>query len=135
MVGSEEQLAEVAHNSTKARWVPDETSSAAVPLTCVFVLDDSEAAVEVEPISPRQAVLDLIEASFHLPGSGSDVLQRHFDRIVRLAVLVPFYRLSYPYDFARLAEVAALVEATAAGALARAASGVATGAEPEPRPV
>lgn len=112
LVGERHDLGEVAHDSPKRRWIPEGELAQSVDLACAFILDDSDD-VRVGPISAREALFRTLDQSYGLPLGGADHVRHQFDRIDRLVTSYPFFRLSYPYDFSRLNEVADLVEAHA----------------------
>ncbi|MCC7353725.1 MAG: serine kinase [Anaerolineae bacterium] len=83
-------------------------STMPVPLSRVYVLDDG-LAPEIEPIRPREAVIELVRHSFPTrliqPGGAPHLVQ-----CVHLARKVPFYRFRRAASLSSLSETARLVE-------------------------
>jgi hypothetical protein len=90
-------------------------TSQPVPLRAVYALHVGNDLL-VEPLRGHAAVVELIRHSYaarFVPALGAT--PEHFARCVRLAGKVPLFNLLRPAALDRLGEVAALVEAHAAG--------------------
>jgi hypothetical protein len=80
---------------------PASMQSSAVPLAALVVLHPptgGEAAVELAPLSPRDAFVAFTTNTFNDLARGSDGLRHHLEWGSRLASGVPVWRLSYPRD-------------------------------------
>ena len=80
-----------------------------IPLERVYVLADAPA-LAIEPLSPREALVELLRHSY-----GARTLQairtaEHFQQCARVAADVPVSCLRFPRSFALLDQVARLVE-------------------------
>jgi len=85
-----------------------------VPLRRLFLLapevDLGESQeVSISPISPRDAVIELVRYAFKLDVTDRSLLQHEFDRLTRLVKHVPLRRLSFPHDLSRLPQVQAKI--------------------------
>ncbi len=85
------------------------------PLECLYLLQRQPAGaktVEIEPVSPRDAVIELVRYSF-LPtlAAGLGWEGRRLAGLSRLSGEVPLKRLIYPSGFDQLERVAAAVAA------------------------
>jgi hypothetical protein len=86
----------------------------ALPLACLYLPERaSEGTVEIQDVSPRDAVIELLRHSFspRLVEAAGLAPQR-LGFFARLAMRVPVRRLRYPSGFDRLPEVMARVGAT-----------------------
>ncbi|MDQ6948098.1 MAG: hypothetical protein M3256_17975 [Actinomycetota bacterium] len=110
LVGPDQTLGHVAHDSAKYRWVPDDRIAMPLGLACIFVMEDSDKVGPIEAVSAREAFTSALDHSYRLPGSGADLVRAHFNQIGRLVASCPFYRLRFPYDYSRLNEVSELIE-------------------------
>jgi hypothetical protein len=82
------------------------------PLRRLYVLDDAED-FHVEPLEGHAAVFALVEHAYIAPVLGRLGSAAHLAQCARLATAVPVRRLLRPRSLARLAELAAVVEADA----------------------
>lgn len=74
----------------------------ALPLRWVYFLGEGQADdVVIESLSPREALIGLVNHSFMLDTSTAQVMARHFDGLSQMVSLPIFYRLDYPrrYDW------------------------------------
>lgn len=83
----------------------------ALPLTCVYLPcragpGEPGAGIDIEPLSPAEAVLELVRGSF-VPRlvEAAGLQPRRFECLARVAERVPVRRLRYPSGFERLGEV------------------------------
>ena len=90
-----------------------EFQSRPVPLRRIYILNpdddpadpDNPAAVAIQPISGREAVIALVRNSYRLALGDSQHISKEFDRLVRLVTRVSVSRLYYPYDLGLLPQV------------------------------
>jgi len=79
------------------------------PLACLYLPDrrpEPHGAVEIHPVAPRDAVIELVRHSFSpFLVEAAGLQPGRFDRFTRLARQVPVRRLSYPSGFDRLSSV------------------------------
>lgn len=77
-----------------------------VALRATYFLGPGEAeTVQIEPVAPGTAVLELLKHSFLLDIAQQEALAEHFDDITTIANRGRFFRLDYPRDFAVLSQV------------------------------
>jgi hypothetical protein len=81
-----------------------------VPVRRLYVLGEPAAgpgseAVTIEPLTKREAFLELVRHSFRLDFDDRARLRKEFDRIAGIAAAVGLYRLSFARDWSRLAAV------------------------------
>jgi hypothetical protein len=72
-----------------------------LPLQRVYFLGEGQADdVIIEPMSPREALIGLVNHSFMLDTSTAQVMARHFDGLSQMVSLPIFFKLDYPrrYD-------------------------------------
>lgn len=115
-----EKLPPVAHYTSKLRLVVDGAANGFVrgpqPLARIYVLvrlDDS--SLGIEPLSPRDAVIELFEGGFRLDPGDRRALERELDFLAMVVAHVPVRRLSLPSSFAALPAVREAVLADLAG--------------------
>lgn len=99
----------VASEAKRAQAVARSLPAGRLPLIALFVLAEG-APVRIEPLSPRDALIELVRHSFcakRLVELGSE---GHFLQCAEVARRVPVRRLLRPRDLGRLAAVADLVE-------------------------
>ena len=84
------------------------------PLSRMYLLGEG-AVVAIAPISPRDALIELVKSSFLLDIDESEMLRWHFDTLSDLAARWPCFRLDYPRRYAVLPEVRHAVVAHANG--------------------
>ena len=112
---SRPKVAPMAHYSTKRRVVRDAGTSSPqepTPLKALYVLGEPAVAgddVSIEPLSEREAVMAIIGNTFQLDPSDKTRASRLFEQAAQVAQRLPAFELSYPREFARLAEVRAAV--------------------------
>lgn len=80
---------------------------ASLPLACLYLPERvAEGPVEVQDVSPRDAVIELVRHSFSPRlAEAAGLGPRRLDFFARLALQVPVRRLRYPSGFDRLPEV------------------------------
>ena len=113
MLGKSEALAEVAHYTEKKRVNRSagiRFSTRAAKLRRMYFLAPGEeceqiANVGIRPLSARDVVVELVKYTYLMDVTDRLRLRREFERLSRLATQALFYRLSFPRDFARLAQV------------------------------
>jgi hypothetical protein len=98
------------------------------PLRRLYVLTDADA-LGVEPLHGHAAVFEVLQHSFVAPALEQLGSSRFLAECTRLAAAVPVRRLRRPRNLARLDELAALIEADAAGPPTNGPSGVARRAQ------
>ncbi len=98
----------VAHYTPKRRAFPlanpRDFPLAPIPLARIYRLERSnngasDASVRIESISPRDALLELVQASFPLDITDRSTLERHFRFMERVVDMVPMKRLVIPCGF------------------------------------
>lgn len=102
----------VAHYSRKRRIAPPLLGyrEQSAGLIRVFVLDgpprrrDRRDHVTVTRLRQREALLAVLECSFHLDSADPDTIRRRFELQGNLVHATPVYRLSYPWRLADLGE-------------------------------
>jgi hypothetical protein len=101
----------VAHYTPKRRAFPlanpRDFPLAPIPLARIYRLERSDdgassTSVRIESISPRDALLELVQASFPLDITDQSTLERHFRFMERVVEMVPISRLVVPRGFALL---------------------------------
>jgi hypothetical protein len=108
-------VAPMAHYSTKRRVLremPTTPPQEPTPLKALYLL--GEPAVEdndttIESLSERETVMAIIGNSFQLDPSDKARAGRLFEQAAQIAQRLPAFELSYPREFAGLAEVRAAV--------------------------
>jgi hypothetical protein len=88
--------------------------STPVPLAAIYSLAaprDScrRNGATVEPLSPREAFVELVKSSFNRRLAGAQRMARQFDAMAQVADSVPVKKLVYPRQIDRLAEARAIV--------------------------
>jgi hypothetical protein len=103
----------VAHYTPKRRAFPlanpRDFPLAPIPLARIYRLERSDGGasagfVRIESISPRDALLELVQASFPLDITDQSALARHFRFMERVVEMVPIRRLVIPRGFDLLDE-------------------------------
>jgi hypothetical protein len=113
MFGEGRPLAEVAHYTEKRRVDGNagiEFCTRPAVLRRVYFLAPPEenertADVKIEPLSSRDAMVELVKYTYLIDVTDRLRLRQEFERLSRVAVQPLFYRLAFPHDFSRLAEV------------------------------
>jgi len=78
----------------------------------VYVLVDGEEGVALDPCSPSEGCMALLENSFALDPADGAMAAKRMAMAARVATAVRCYELAYPYDFSLLGEVRARVVAS-----------------------
>jgi hypothetical protein len=99
----------VPNEAKRARRVAAGPSADPLPLAAVFVLAFGEATA-IAPLTPREALLELVRHSYCAPRLAALGAERHFVQCGETAKRVPVRRLTRPRSLEALAEVAELVE-------------------------
>jgi hypothetical protein len=97
---------DVAEYSRKLRFFPSRRAEDAVesiPLSAIYVLHPSVGRVSIQALSQRDAAIAVLAQSYRLDPGDSRALVAELDRII--AIAPPAWRLSYPRDLLRAAEV------------------------------
>jgi hypothetical protein len=81
-----------------------------VPVNAVYCLAGPREVfrkqkIRFEPLSPRQAFLELVKNTFNRRIMDADRLQRQLDETARLVSILPIGKLSFPRDWSRLPSV------------------------------
>jgi hypothetical protein len=89
-----------------------EAAARPVPLKALYVLSrprDSGSRrperITIQPLSGREAFMEMVRAAFNLFVDGKARLTTQFDQATQLAAAVPPRRLSYPRNFSLLPAV------------------------------
>jgi hypothetical protein len=102
----------VAHYTTKVR-VGEAGGLAfhreAAPLAGLFILSEDGERVSARRMTPRDALVALVEASYLLEQEEPAALQAQFDFVGRVADAVPCHVLCYPYRYDVLPRVRELM--------------------------
>jgi len=76
------------------------------PLRCMYFLGEGGTEeITIEPISGRDATIDLVRHSFLLDIEEREMLMRHFAQLTELAKKPIFFRLDYPRRYELLPQV------------------------------
>lgn len=110
-------LADVAHYSAKKRLTPDigrlPFRTDPIPLRRMYFLDPpaekDRGTIVIDRLSPRETFMELVAYAFKLDIADQALLRREFDSFSRVAALPLGYRLAFPRDFTRLADVRAAI--------------------------
>ena len=87
------------------------------PLGCMYFLGEGVAdSVAIEPVSGRDAMIELVRHSFLLDVEEKAMLQHHFSQLTELVSRPMFFRLDYPRDYEKLLAVREAVLAHSATA-------------------
>lgn len=89
-----------------------EDGSVRHPIGAIYVLVDGKAGVALDPYSPSEGCMALLENSFALDPADGAIAARRMGLAAHLAAQVPCYELAYPYDFSLLDEVGTRVVAS-----------------------
>jgi hypothetical protein len=124
LVAEDVLIAPPVQHSSKARFLAGEDIAfcgEARPLQRLYFLGEGTAsAVEFQPVSPSEALMELVRHSFLLDIEEQALLACHFDRLARLVSGSIFYRLDYPrrYEDLALVRQAIIEHATEEGEVA-----------------
>ena len=110
-------LAEVAHYTEKRRVNGNagiEFCTLPAALRRVFFLAplgeaDQAAEIRIEPLSSRDAVIELVKYTYLIDVTDRQRLQQDFERLTRVAIQPLFYRLVFPHDFSLLPKVRQMI--------------------------
>ena len=109
LVVEEVPIAPPVQYTSKARFLATENMAfcgEARALQGVYFLGEGAAsAVDFQPLSPSEALVELVKHSFLLDIEEQADLAQHFDRLARLVCRPIFYRLDYPRRYQALALV------------------------------
>jgi hypothetical protein len=113
LLGKGRTQAEVAHYTEKKRVNRSagiDFSTQRAKLRRMYFLARFEegeriANVTARPLSSRDAVVELVKYTYLIDVTDRSRLRQEFERLSRVARQPLFYRLSFPRDFSRLAEV------------------------------
>jgi len=61
--------------------------------------------LKVAPLSPREAMLELVKYSYLMDVTNRRRLQQGFERLAKFALTPKFFRLAFPHDYSQLATV------------------------------
>jgi hypothetical protein len=93
----------------KSRFLADDEVAycdVARPLRCVYFLGEGDTdTVSIEPVSGRDAMIDLVRHSFLLDIEAREMLMHHFGQLTELAKNPMFFRLDYPRQYEMLPQV------------------------------
>lgn len=70
-----------------------------------FLGEDEVGSITIEPVSGRDAMLELVKNSFLLDIDARDMLTHHFCQLVEMVKTPMFYRLNYPREYEMLPKV------------------------------
>jgi hypothetical protein len=94
------QVAPPVDFTPKSRFLADDEVAycdAARPLCCVYFLGEGATdTVLIEPVSGRDAMIELVRHSFLLDIEAREMLMHHFGQLTDLARMPMFFRLDYP---------------------------------------
>ena len=113
MLGKGRVLAGVAHYTEKLRVNRSagiRFSTRPAKMRRMYFLAPDEAGgqianVTISPLSSRDVVVELVKYTYLIDVTDRLRLLRDFERLGRVATQPLFYRLAFPHDFSRLAEV------------------------------
>jgi hypothetical protein len=112
--GRSEQGAAVAHYSTKLRLDGAHGllfSDVPVPVGCIYVIAplaqlEAARAISIDDLSPRRAMLDLVDYTFHLDIHDEARLRRSFELAGDVAAAHPSRALVFPWNLSEVDRVA-----------------------------
>jgi len=108
LLGTERAFPAVAHYTDKRLiGARGDRTCEPVRLTRIYLLEPSDGAesVSIAPVSPRQALMELVEAAFRLDIRDRAMLARQFTFLARVVARVPAAALRFPWGFAGLPAV------------------------------
>lgn len=115
LFANEPEVQTVAHYSEKKRLVFEQPNHLApFPLRAVHIItepedEDESTDILITPLMPSEALLEIVKHSFQLDQTDRNWMRQAFRQYERVAKSVPFFRLTYPRDFALLATVQATI--------------------------
>ena len=93
----------------KSRFLADDEVAycdEARPLRCMYFLGTGDTdAVSIEPVSGRDAMVEMVRHSFLLDIEAREMLMHHFGQLTELARIPMFFRLDYPREYEMLPQV------------------------------
>jgi hypothetical protein len=93
----------------KSRFLADDEVAycdVARPLRCLYFLGEGDTdTVSIEPVSGRDAMIELVRHSFLLDIEAREMLMHHFGQLTELARIPMFFRLDYPREYEMLPQV------------------------------
>ena len=93
----------------KSRFLADDEVAyceEARPLRCLYFLGEGDTdTVSIEPVSGRDAMIELVRHSFLLDIEAREMLMHHFGQLTELARIPMFFRLDYPRQYEMLPQV------------------------------
>jgi hypothetical protein len=93
----------------KSRFLADDEVAycgEARPLRCLYFLGDGDTdTISIEPVSGRDAMIELVKNSFLLDIEAREMLMHHFGQLTELARIPMFFRLDYPRQYEMLPQV------------------------------
>jgi hypothetical protein len=116
LAGGSGALPRVCHYSRKGRLqraLP--FASQPLPLRRLYLLADSADGISIAPLTPRDALIELVKCSYVLDVTDHSALKLQFETLSRVAALCLVCRLAYPRDLARLPELHAAITRHANG--------------------
>jgi len=116
LAGGSAVLPRVCHYSSKGRLqraLP--FSSQPLPLRRLYLLAESADGISIAPLTPRDALIELVKCSYVLDVTDRSALKLQFETLSRVAALCLVCRLAYPRDLARLPELHAAITQHANG--------------------
>ena len=103
------QTAPPVDYTPKSRFLADDEVAycdAARPLRCIYFLGEGDTdTVSIEPVSGRDAMIELVRHSFLLDIEAREMLMHHFGQLTELARIPMFFRLDYPRHYEMLPQV------------------------------
>jgi hypothetical protein len=115
LTGAPGYVSPVASYSTKKRWRPASLSFSPEPrpLTRIYRLIRAYGAMPqataIEPLSPRDALMELVASTFRIDTSDQAMLAREFQHLDRIARVVPLRRLWLSDDLESTMAIAAVL--------------------------
>jgi len=109
LIAAGTRLIPLQGSSAKARFLADNKAvfcdEARLLRHIYFLGDGTTEIVSIEPVSGRDAMVDLVSHSFLLDVAAKQILTQNFKKIAQLAEKAIFYRLDYPRRYEILPEV------------------------------
>jgi hypothetical protein len=109
LVGEDAETAPPVQYTSKARFLAGEGipfCDEPRPLRRMYFLGDGSAEeATFQPMTPSEALMELVKHSFLLDIEDPSTLSRHFDQLTRLVSRPIFFRLDYPRRYEDLDRV------------------------------
>lgn len=100
---------QLAPYSPKRRVLSRQTAGGrSLPVARIYLLERA-SALEVRPVSPRAALVELLKQAYRLDVTDAAMERRHFETLASACSSVPVHALAYPRDFRALEQVASAV--------------------------